>query len=1015
MALACALALASACNNVAPPDNSFYDERVAPVLQGGCVQQTTGCHIADDQGRAVGNVDLSSFDGLMRRRDLLPAYGPYPEGLLLLKAGTPVDIAVDTWDADSGYLSEIRTDIRHNAGSGIALESSGFGQIKRWIESGFARSGVPDETVVENRGACFHDIGTGPDFDASVDPTDTASWSAFAQVNGVLHRRCAGGSCHASTIADLRLTCGETPQEKRWNYWVSLQHLTTPASTSGLLRRPLSQLRGGSFHEGGSVFASTDDPDYQILLSWAEDIAARTPEVLRGHTDDPGLAFFANRVQPVLVRKGCMFLNCHSSAMFHDLRYRGGSTGFFSRIATRHNYDITRTFLALQSADPADSRLIAKNLFPAKDVPSGEGLPHRGGPLLEDFGGSAGGLNPATPDDCAGYDADAGDLNDVPAYCVIARWLEIERGQAIARGEIFDAATPVTALYWVARPPGIGDVRDFDTFRGGADLRRADLSLDADGAPSLGVSESMLAGCGIAAGADVRGPAVSWNGQRVAFAARASAGVPLRLYWMNADGSACERVPGVAPAMAMENGVLTHDFDPAWAPDGRLVFASTRGNIRGDFPYSGPTRTPAEMQPNSNLYVFTPDSGDVRQLTYLLNQEVAPNFLGDGRVIFSSEKRAPGFHQLALRRENLDGGDYHPLYAQRPSVGFSMASEVAEVANRDFVFIASDFGAQDGAGAVVVVNRSLGPDQDDRDPADRFFIHSMRVLAPGAFGTIPGVPTGAGSRGVFRSPAALPGSHMIVSCDVSATDVTSGPFVFDLCSLNLHTGAVTTLGGEAGMSNVEAAAVFARPNEGVFQSRVDEANAHTRVDPDATDAVIHVSDFPLLATLVFSNTRIGRPINHDIGGFDVLESLPPDTSAITFADVSDHVETDDFGMYFRNYELRGHAGLLPDGSTKIRINGGMPMVLRPTDADGNTFTFPDGAVLSGDVVQREEMQFYPGERSNQSMQRRFFNGLCGGCHGAISDRELDVAVNVDVLTGASQTLAHDSDPIDLRR
>jgi len=1003
------------CDDVTPPSNSFYEERVAPVLAVGCVQQTTGCHLPDSSGRAVGNVDLSSFDGLMRRRDILPAYGPYPAGLLLLKAGTAVPIAVETWDADGGYIAEIETDIRHNAGSGIELDSAGYGQVKRWIESGFARSGVPDETIVDNQGPCFHEIGTGPGFDPDVDPEDTASWAAFNDVNGVFNRRCAGSTCHASTIADLRLVCGETPAEKRWNYWVAVEHLTTPASTSDLLRRPLSQLRGGSYHEGGNAFASTDDPDYQTLLHWAEDIAERRPDLVRGHTDDPGLAYFANRVQPVLVRKGCMFLNCHSSAMFHDLRLRGGSTGVFSRIATRHNYEITRTFLALQSADPADSRLIAKNLFPSKDVPDGQGLPHRGGPLIEDFAGVAGALNPATVDDCASYDADAGDLNEVPAYCIFLRWLDIEREGAIASGEIFDAATPTTALFWVARPPGIGDVRDFDTFRGGADLRRADLTLAADGAPSLGPSSSMLAGCGVAAGADVRGPAVSWDGTRVAFAVRESVGVPLRLYWMNADGSACERVPGVAPATDMENGVLTHDFDPAWAPDGRLVFASTRGNIMGNFPYTGPTRTPAEMQPNSNLYVLTPSTGNVRQLTFLLNQEVAPNFLGDGRVIFSSEKRAPGFHQLALRRENLDGGDYHPLFAQRPSVGFSMASEVTETANRDFVFIASDFGAQDGAGAVVVVNRSLGPDQHDRDPADRFFIHSMRVLAPGAFGGIPGVPSGAGSRGVFRSPAALPSSHLIVSCDLAAADVTAGPFNFELCDLDLHTGAVRSLGGEAGMSNVEAAAVYARPNEGVFQSRVDEANAHTRVEEGATDAVIHVSDFPLLATLVFSNTRIGRPINQDIGGFDVLESLPPDVSATGFGDVAAFVETDDFGMYFRHYERRGHVGLLADGSTKFRINGGMPMVLQPTDGGGGAFMFPEGSAFTGEVVQREEMQFYPGERSNQSMQRRFFNGLCGGCHGAISNRELDVVVDVDILTGASQTLARDMDPIDTRR
>jgi hypothetical protein len=63
--------------------------------------------------------------------------------------------------------------------------------------------------------------------------------------------------------------------------------------------------------------------------------------------------------------------------------------------------------------------------------------------------------------------------------------------------------------------------------------------------------------------------------------------------------------------------------------------------------------------------------------------------------------------------------------------------------------------------------------------------------------------------------------------------------------------------------------------------------------------------------------------------------------------------------------------------------------------------------------QREEMQYYPGEHLKQSMPRRLFNGVCAGCHGSISGRELDVVVDVDVLTGASQTLA-DDDPIVLR-
>ena len=48
------------------------------------------------------------------------------------------------------------------------------------------------------------------------------------------------------------------------------------------------------------------------------------------------------------------------------------------------------------------------------------------------------------------------------------------------------------------------------------------------------------------------------------------------------------------------------------------------------------------------------------------------------------------------------------------------------------------------------------------------------------------------------------------------------------------------------------------------------------------------------------------------------------------------------------------------------------------------------------------------------MPRTFFNQLCGGCHGSISGRELDVSTDVDVLTQASRAIqATDSVGFDL--
>jgi hypothetical protein len=984
-----------ACQTSNPPEFAYYDDRIAPVLEVGCALQTTGCHVATDQQAAVGNLDLSSYDMLYKRRDTLPALGPYSVGQLLLKGGSPIEVPVQTFDAPAGAQPDERfvavvTDVRHAGGTSLRQGSDGYAKLKSWIGQGFERDGSIHEVQAESRGDCRRGVGSHPGFDPGAPPADEQSYGSFITViQPILVKRCAGGECHGSPNADLHLSCGIGQDEQLWNYFAVVAHADVSVSSSEILRRPLSKQRGGTYHEGGTVFMSTDDPDYVKLREWIQALVDRRPEVVRYAPDDPGLRFFGNYVQPMLVKKGCMFQNCHSPAMFHDLRLRGGSRGTFSRIAFDRNYEMARSMLALESESPNDSRIVAKNLYPPER--DGLGVTHRGGPLLEDFKERS-----AAPELCAGVDVTAQPLDQVPAYCVFVQWHRLERERALAAGELSQPADQ--ALIWVSRPTDVGDARDFDSYRPGADVHRAALNLAADGRPSLGASSSLLGGCGLSrASADVRGPTVSWDGTRIAFAARSSGSEPLRIYQANADGSSCARLAGVAADGNEGNGIAIHDFDPAYAPDGRIVFASTRGNLGGRYDYEGPQRTPSQLAPNANLYIFDPGERSVRQLSYLLNQELAPNFMADGRLMYTVEKRAPEFFQLAVRRQNLDGGDYHPLFAQRDSLGFELATEIVELPNRNFAFVAAPAGARDGAGTIAIVNRSIGPDQDDRDPRDAFYVHSLSFPAPGAFD---------GGEGAMRSPAALPSGFLVISCDPAARDLTRGGFDFDLCALSPETGESFVLAGEAGRAEIEAVAVYARENRGVFASRLDEPNGTTRVDPGASDAELHILDLRVLGSLLFENTRTGRPINEDVGGLDVLESLPPDPAARSFADLPRAQLVDDgYGTLFVGRRELGHVGMRADGSTRLRVPGGHPLVLRLTDDSGSPLSFGSGARFTGELVQREEMQFYPGERTNVAFRRPLFNGLCAGCHGSISGHELDVVVNVDVLTSASNTEA----------
>jgi hypothetical protein len=1004
--LTCALLAlgVSGCEEKEPPEFTFYSDRIAPVVEVGCAVQTTGCHVATKAQAAVGNLDMSSFDSLMRRRDALPATGPYSVGQLLLKGGTAIDVPVQTFDPPMGAPRDqrfvaITTDVRHAGGTPLKIGSDGYAKLKSWIMQGYQRNGQVTEPLSLSLGACTSGEGTHLGFDPSTAP-DATSFSAFVRdVQPILRERCAGGNCHGSRQADFFLTCGDSEAERRWNYFVAVAHTDLSSSSSEILRRPLSKQRGGTFHEGGTIFASTDDPGYQTLRAWVDELVKTKPELVDYEPEDEGLRFFGNYVQPVLVKKGCMFQNCHSPSMFHDLRLRGGSQGTFSRIAFDRNYEIARAMLALESAHPEDSRIIAKNLYPVDR--GGHGVAHRGGPLFEDFGEKS-----ASPSACASFDVTKQPLASVPAYCVLSQWHALERERALAAGKLSDASE--LALIWVSRPVDIGDPRDFDTYRPGADLLHAALTLDAQGMPSVAASTSLLAACGLNRDtADVRSPAVSWDGKKLAFATRSAAGAPLRIFEANVDGSACAEKRGLAAARSEQNGMLTHDFDPSYAPDGRLVFASTRGNVDGSgFSYSGPQRTPSQLQPNANIYVFDPAKSSVRQLSFLLNQELAPSFMGDGRLMYTTEKRAPEFFQLAGRRQNLDGSDYHPLFAQRKSVGFELATEILELPNRNFALIAAPVGARDGAGTLAVINRSVGPDQDDRDPNDPFYLHSLSFPAPGAFD---------GGSGAYRSPAALPGPFVVLSCDPAARDLKRGGFDFDLCALNPVGGAPIHIAGEAGRADIEAVAVYARENRGVYAARNDEPNGATYIESGENDAEVHILDVPLFSTLLFDNRRVGRPIDKRVAGLDVLESLPPDPNAKSFRDLSaGDVISDDYGQVFVHHDELGHLGLHDDGSAKMLVPGGHPVVLRVTDGQGKTLSFEDGGPFSGEMVQREEMQFYPGEHVHQSFRRSLFNGLCAGCHGSITGAELDIAVKIDVLTSASMTDARDAPASDLR-
>jgi hypothetical protein len=990
------------------PHTEYFDRKIAPLLQPGCARSGTGssCHVtADEHGNAIGNLDVSRYAMLNKRRDLLVDYGPYGLPQLLVKAVPPYQVKLSAWD---GASEDVTIDVGHVGGSPIDPSSTGFYTLSGWLERGALENNAEAApATVTAREPCSHRVGTDQAFRADSDPTAPDFDLFVKQVNPIFSGSCSAGNCHGAPLNPFYLTCGESPEEVRWNYFAAGDYTAVDPFANELLRRTLAPSAGGVFHQGGSFFSSTADPRYETILAWSEQ-KGPSVNVPAGR----GFDVFAHRVEPMLVKRGCLMMGCHSPASFSDLRLNAGSDGHLSLASTRSNYGEVLKFVALESPNPNASRLVRKNLVPP---PSGVGILHRGGPLFASGG------------DATACDLDTaldGPLDEQSPYCVISAWIGVERQERAQN------VAPLSGVVYVARPPSSdGDTpQDYAVYRPGADLRLRAAHLDMRGVLALDASDrSLLGGCNLTPDtADVRRPAVAWDGQRIAFAARRSESEGYRIYVMNADGSGCGVEPGIdAPAVDDQgtliptNGELVHNFDPAFAADGSLVFASTRGNLGTQFAYSyrGPQRTPADPSKlNANLYVL--ESGHVRQLTFLLNQEFLPSFKVNGQLLFTTEKRAPGFYQLAGRRLNIDGGDYHPLFGQRRTMGYDQLTDLVQLADLDFAAILSDRGAVRSAGALAVVNRSLGPDTESADPeaypvdpaqADfpnpAFFRHSVKLVDPLATGRV-----GSSVHGAYRNPSPLPNGDVLVSYAPSVTDSTSVAGSFDIVSVDSSTGERRSLGGldAADTDEIWPVALYGRSPRSVFRSTPADptGSAVVYAPGDAehpTDrAELTFLDFPLITSLMFQNTRGGRSIA-SMQSFELWESLPPNGEQ-SLDDASPFIVDDEYGKLYARRRRIGSVPLLGDGSVRVDVPAGVPVLF----AVESEFSGEGAASLHH---QREEMQYYPGEWVTLSFRHEFFNGFCGGCHGSVSGLETDVAVKPDILSRASDVAAKHAAPM----
>lgn len=121
-------------------------------------------------------------------------------------------------------------------------------------------------------------------------------------------------------------------------------------------------------------------------------------------------------------------------------------------------------------------------------------------------------------------------------------------------------------------------------------------------------------------------PELSWDGKKLLFCFKGEPNGNTSIYEINVDGTGLKRITDPGPACAQHKGRLNgqHDIAPAYLPDGRIVFLSTR---------------PSGLVPCNNtgvaiLHVMNADGSGMRPISVNNVNEFDPSILPDGRILF---------------------------------------------------------------------------------------------------------------------------------------------------------------------------------------------------------------------------------------------------------------------------------------------------------------------------------------------------------------------------------------------
>ncbi len=729
------------------------------------------------------------------------------------------------------------------------------------------------------------------------------------------------------------------------------RHTLSPAGPifADLIRKPLDESLGGSSHRGGVQFRSMNDPALAALMSWAEAQPMERAQPLSSLAQR-----YAEDVQPLLARSGCMITNCHGSGASNSLIFDPGVLGEFDDGATLRNYEKVAFHLNLDTPDPRMARIVRK-IIP---VDRG-GIFHRGGNEL--------------------FEEDDPDLAPLLDFMQHAR---VELGveeTGVETGIVFAATDPTPReLYDIgAWQPG-GDIYTLIPAAPGGDLRN--LTAAHHTGP-----------------ADVRDPSVSYDGTRIAFAMRRSPSDCLNLYVMNMDGSGLTQITRDTGTLA--NGLRVSNVEPLWGPDDRIYFTSTRSGVMAD----------GGRHPLSNIHRIDADGSHLVQLTYSADNELAPAWrafhqageepeLRTLDLTFTAVRGVGDRRHAPLMRVPPDfRADYHPHFGtQHPD--YQVFTAVSAFPDDREVLILMDEANRWEGGALALIDRNLGPSiTDGGEPSVLGYVDPLVKL------DVVGADVqhrGSSPDGYYRDPQAMPDGTVVVSFDGAAIDhadptASPDPALYRL-TLREREGNAVVIDSRRELVDIPGK-VETDPTPIMVRRREEIGDPYEHLTAGQPFGELLNFDMAVMLTVAGEDSPSNQK-SFDETAAQIRMVRFVEQVAMTPADYPAWPDTSTNRIGRGSHGMRRIIGEMPtaaDQSFNVELPAAVPFYVQALGPDRiATFTHN----LSVFVL--------PGEHLKNVTRREVWNNRCGGCHGSRSGRPSDTVGAPDVLTQASRVLSN---------